>query len=196
MDAGSSDLRSAQMLWTLGLLEPSDLPEVATKSLVAGLDTPSLRILAGSDGEESLTLNKLFEQVLSEGGLSPLTRAEAARRYAAVISGCILRGDVTTIEGARIIGTAARRVDDRKFHDLDPFIYCESEYDDPELREHFEPDQRGGQPLGCSRRQESLDASTARGQPGSLQELRRHLCAREHRAFLLGDPFRNSSDSR
>src|SRR3954469_22432913 len=138
MDAGSSDLRSAQMLWALGLLEPSDLPGVATKSLVAGLDTPSLRILAGSDGEESLTLNKLFEQVLSEVGLSPLTRAEAARRYAAVISGRILRGEVTPIEGARLIVAADRRVDDRNFHDLDPFIYCESEYDDPERRDHFD----------------------------------------------------------
>jgi hypothetical protein len=138
MNAGSSDLRSAQVLWTLGVLEPSDLPEIATKSLVAGFDTPSLRILAGSDGEESLTLNSLFEQVLSELGVSPLTRAEAARRYAAVISEQILRGEVTPIEGARMIVAADRSVDDGNFHDLDAFIDCESEYNDPEMREHFD----------------------------------------------------------
>src|SRR2546423_1266730 len=75
MDAGSTDLRTAQILWTLGFLLPSALPEVATKGLIAGLDTPSLRSLAGSQGEESATLDNLFEQALSDAGLARMTRA-------------------------------------------------------------------------------------------------------------------------
>ncbi|MFL5407223.1 MAG: hypothetical protein ACJ79O_15390, partial [Myxococcales bacterium] len=134
MSASSNQVRNAQILWTLGFLGPDELPEIATKALVAGLDTPSLRCLAGSDGEDSPTLNKLFEEVLSELGLAGMTRADAARRYAAMVSGQILRGEVSPIEGARLIVGAARRVDERNFHDLDPFIYCESEYDDSELR--------------------------------------------------------------
>jgi hypothetical protein len=43
MSASANHARNAQILWTLGLLRPDELPEIATKALVPGLDTPSLR---------------------------------------------------------------------------------------------------------------------------------------------------------
>jgi hypothetical protein len=86
MVSTSSELARAQVLWTLQLTASSDLPEVATKALAAGGNMPSIRVLAGSQGQESRVLVDLFSRVLPEVGLPSLTPTEAIRRYTCVPS--------------------------------------------------------------------------------------------------------------
>lgn len=130
MASSSSELALAQARWTLHLLPDSGLPEVATKALLEGFDTPTLRLLAGSEGEEPRRLVDMFQRSMAEVGLDQLNQADAARRYAAFVSRQIVEGRVPPVEGARRIIAAIRSMDDaRSFHDLDPFIYAESDYD-------------------------------------------------------------------
>ncbi|GAC1431731.1 MAG: hypothetical protein NVSMB62_28740 [Acidobacteriaceae bacterium] len=108
-------------------MRASELPDVAVEALVAGNDTPALRNLAGADGEDSSVVAHLFQQVIAEAGIPTISKGDAARRYAELISQRIVTDRVSPLEGARLIIAAARRVDDSTFHDLDPFIYAESE---------------------------------------------------------------------
>lgn len=130
MASSLNDLALAQALWTLHLLPDSGLSEVAAKALLEGVDTSSLRLLAGAEGEEPRTLANLFQRSLAEVGLDQLTQADAARRYAIFVSRQIVESRVSPVAGARRIVAAIRSMEDAgSFHDLDPFIYAESDYD-------------------------------------------------------------------
>lgn len=118
----SSELAVAQVLWTLQVIANSDLPEIGTKALAAGVDTPSIRVLAGSEGEETRVLVDLFRRALEEVGLPSSTPTEAIRRCAVLVSQEIVEGSVSPIEGARRIIAALRSGNvNPSFHELDPF---------------------------------------------------------------------------
>ncbi len=123
------DLDLAEALWTLGLLSPFDMPDVAANALVQGHDVPELRLLAGLSKSETAEASALFARVLKSLGRGHLSRPEAAREYASRISANILGGKQEPFDGARAIWDAALRVENESFHDLDPFIYAASEYE-------------------------------------------------------------------
>ena len=139
MASSSSEIVTALVLWTLGLMPASDLPRVAVEALQDGRDSQALRSLAGADGEEGAVVTHLFQQVVGEAGILMLSKRDAACLYAEAICRKIVGGHLPPLEGARFIIVAARRVSDSSFHDLDPFIYAESEAESrPEEKEFFD----------------------------------------------------------
>jgi hypothetical protein len=82
-----------------------DLPALATDALVEGLDTPTLRILAGEPSIMFAEFDNrdLFRKVLEELGREPLPREEALWQLIRFRCWDILQGRVTPIDGARRI---------------------------------------------------------------------------------------------
>ncbi len=127
----------AEALFVLNLLSNDKLPEVAVAALVDGIDNRPLRILAGLSSVELQTAREFFTQALELLGRGKLSKEEAARRYTRFVARQILSGELSPYEGARRIWGASTKVD-TEFHDVDPFIYAASEYEDrPEDREFF-----------------------------------------------------------
>lgn len=132
------DLLHAQALWVLGLLAAERLPEVGVEALEAGLDSEALCMLASLTKNEEAEAPELFAQVLKELGSHVLSRPDAARIYATVISRQILSGDLSPQAGANKLWDASIRVNDPDFHDLDTFIYAASELQSrPEDQDFF-----------------------------------------------------------
>lgn len=133
------NLKSIQAEWVLGLIPTDDLPEVGAKVLSAGIESKSLRMLAGLDEHETDEARKLFEQALIELGCQSMEKAEALGRYAKIVSTLILASEVTPLEGARRIWQATRKAELNGFHDFDGFIYAASELEErPEAKALFE----------------------------------------------------------
>lgn len=61
---------------------PEDLPGAAIDLLIAGLDTPSLRMLAGADGSDGEAVRALLAAVVSESGRE-MPDIDRARRVVA-----------------------------------------------------------------------------------------------------------------
>jgi hypothetical protein len=118
-------------VWALGLLDPLRLPALAMRALEDGLDSPSLRRLAGADATEVPHVSALFAAALAEIGIVPPAPAVAARQIGDDVAGRIIRGDVDPLDGARFLTLVAREASKgRPFHGLDPFVYADSEVDD------------------------------------------------------------------
>ncbi|WP_374379367.1 hypothetical protein [Dongia sp.] len=125
------ELRLAQAYQKLGLLPDDQLAQkVGIEGLEAGLDTETLRILAGLTPDEAWEARKYFEALLEEFGLPALSTPDAARICASEISRLILSRELTPYDGAREIWEISRRVDTPDFHDFDTFIYAASEMED------------------------------------------------------------------
>ena len=90
-------------LWALGRLPSEQLPEVATDWLAKGLDSPSLRQLAGVGSPVMSEVGPLFEKVLAELEVAAPNKEEALmfldRHYAQQI----VEGTVSPYEGAQKI---------------------------------------------------------------------------------------------
>jgi hypothetical protein len=72
----------------------------------------------------------LFCRALSELGLTIPDKRTAALQYARCVSKLIVSGEVTPYHGAKSLWIASLAVAETSFHDLDPFIYAASEYED------------------------------------------------------------------
>lgn len=114
-------------LHALGQVTTDDLPEAATQALVAGLDSPSLRVLAGTTSKNAFELEELLERSLLELGLSCATEEEARRAVARYRAQQIVRGEIAPAMGAGLIW--------RLFRDYPPdvvqFLQLEDMYGDP-----------------------------------------------------------------
>ncbi|UFS59785.1 hypothetical protein [Subtercola endophyticus] len=64
------ELASWQMI--VGILRSEDLPDLATDALVRGVDSPSLRVLAGADADDVRESRDLFVDALAELNISIL----------------------------------------------------------------------------------------------------------------------------
>ena len=71
---GSWDMVAAK--WVLGLIPSEALPRIATDALEDGLDSPSLRDLAGDLHPTLGAAGPLFEKILYEIGVGSLTGRE------------------------------------------------------------------------------------------------------------------------
>ena len=84
------------------------LPAIAMTGLEEGLDTPSLRILAGMDKSDNpFEIEKYFKQMLNELHIELADKRQAALDYALIITDQILTGDEDIITGTRRIFTIA-----------------------------------------------------------------------------------------
>jgi hypothetical protein len=125
-----ADLDVAVCAWVLGLLDSKDLPTIATAALSNGMDGQRLRELAGLSPMDLADAGEMLESAIREVGWRLPGRRQAAVEYARCVAQLVLTGDVTPGDGARLIWRASLAVQDRSFHDLDPFVYAASEYDE------------------------------------------------------------------
>lgn len=98
-------LREALARRMLGRITPLDLPGVATEALVEGIDSPSLRVLAGLDIGPALggERDEYFRKACSELGLHFGDRKEAAIYLRELYLEDIRSGRVSPEEGCRKI---------------------------------------------------------------------------------------------
>ena len=106
-----------------GDLRAEHLPELATDALVRGLDSPSLRILAGHDPRDVDVARELFTDVITELRIPAQSRDEAIWCLVRRTAERILDGHTPPIEEARWIALyAAEAVEEggdlRRFTDL------------------------------------------------------------------------------
>lgn len=97
------DRRWIQARWTLGLVPSERAPAIALQALEGGLDTPTLRVLAGESNPRLSEVGPLFDRALGELGCTPLTREAAGEIITMRWARSIVRGEVSAYEGARAI---------------------------------------------------------------------------------------------
>lgn len=96
-----------------GELRSEHLPELAANALVRGLDSPSLRILAGQRPADVRDSADLFERALDELGFTVPAPDEAAWSLARVTAQQIGEGVISPVAGAdEIWRSAFHRVED------------------------------------------------------------------------------------
>ncbi|MFJ4467255.1 hypothetical protein ACIP2X_06985 [Streptomyces sp. NPDC089424] len=84
-EAATADLQDLAVLWSTGEAQAHDVVEAACAALVAGLDSPALRILAGyTRAEAAYEVPDLLPVALDELGLVFYPRDSEAGREAAV----------------------------------------------------------------------------------------------------------------
>jgi hypothetical protein len=116
--------------WILDLLPSEEIPGFATEALTEGLDTPSLRILAGFNNPILSEIGPIFEKALHELGVINYSRQEAALLLAHFYAKQIVDGTLKPYEGAsKIWREASDIVRQDNIHSLDPFIYWADEYE-------------------------------------------------------------------
>lgn len=112
--------------WALGLLPSDALPRLATAALEAGLDTPSLRLVAGELHPTRDETGVLFDEALDELGVDVPDRSRAALIVAKEYATQIADGIVSPFQGARQIWEL--HVDAEGVLELGPFVYWASEW--------------------------------------------------------------------
>jgi hypothetical protein len=122
-------IETAEILWELNILKPKDLVNAAVEWLVEGINSESLLLLAGLESEGMEKAPTLFELALRELGKPILSRKEALFSYARLMSVEILQGKIDPYKGAKKIWCASIGLDE-PVHEIDPFIYAASEYED------------------------------------------------------------------
>ena len=132
------NLEEAEVLWLIGTLTAQELTEFACVALDRGIDSRSLRLLAGLSASEYSEAAGLFNDALDELGRTKLSKETALRFYVRLISEQIVSGEISPEKGARYIWTASVRANIQGFHEADPFIYAASEIESrPEDYEFF-----------------------------------------------------------
>ncbi len=98
------NFRQELTTYTAGDRKTDQLPDIAIAALEEGLDTPSLRILAGmSKSDNPFELEKYFKQTLEELHIQLPGDRQAALDYAVLITDQILSGDEDIISGTQDI---------------------------------------------------------------------------------------------
>jgi hypothetical protein len=94
-----------------GQLAPDRMPQAAIDLLVAGFDSPALRLAAGLDGADPREQRATFGKALEELGELPLTREEVGRRLFRLWAERIDAGEVEPLDGARALWHLETRCD-------------------------------------------------------------------------------------
>jgi hypothetical protein len=123
------ELERLAEMYVFGILPAERLPAAAADALEAGLDSPSLRQLAGADDDDTESIRNLFNKSLNELGVPLPSPSEAALSIARRIAGDIVRGKIDPYEGARQIwGKIYVRFP--QLTELRPFVAYASDYQD------------------------------------------------------------------
>jgi hypothetical protein len=122
----------------LGLVGPEAMPSEATNALVQGVDSPSIRRLAGLSSVESDEARGVFQAALRELGIESPSPREAAILVATEIASRITDGTVSPYDGAKEIWDLVRLVPLEHFPEFDAFVYAASEWEEwPENQKNF-----------------------------------------------------------
>jgi hypothetical protein len=138
------ELAVAEALWVLGELPREDLPAVAATAMEVGLDSPSLRELAGLTPPELDTGWDRFEAALQELGRPRPDTATAIRRCAVTVAQGVVAGDVQPHAGSRrmwkLLGSRSEVRDSPELWErIGPFIGLASEWENvPSAREEID----------------------------------------------------------
>jgi hypothetical protein len=114
-------------LWALDLLRSGQVIELAVLALERSIDSRAIRHLAGLLDDSGEDLKPEFSDALRELKIGIPTRTEAARTLARFLSCELIQDRADAFETARMIGLISVAVEEDEFHDLDAFIYAESE---------------------------------------------------------------------
>ena len=128
--ATDSSFEETLSWWVLDLIESSHLAKAGVSGLEEGFDSPSLRVLAGLEKSESDRAEALLRQAAIELGVNVPDRPDAAKHLARRLSERILRGELDAFDGARRLAEISLAVESANFHDLDVFVYADSEAED------------------------------------------------------------------
>src|ERR1051325_2253452 len=98
-------LREALARQMLGKLQPLELPAIATDALLQGIDSPSLRVLAGLDVGPALggEREECFKKVCTELGIAFKEKKEAVFYLLELWLAHICEGRTQPYEGCRKI---------------------------------------------------------------------------------------------
>ncbi|MGH3296201.1 MAG: hypothetical protein ACRDP7_30830 [Trebonia sp.] len=101
-EAAVGRLSDAVALWRVGAAQASDVVNAAVECLVADVDSPTLRELAGVSPRESrFTLDPLVDQTLDELGADRLTDADLQRAALTAVLRRYQHGELTAAEAAQ-----------------------------------------------------------------------------------------------
>jgi hypothetical protein len=113
------------------------MPPAATRALLEGIDSPSVRQLAGMDGADSADVRATFRSALRELAIEFSSRREAAILLATEVARRITQGTVSPYEGATEIWGIVRSSRE-PLPELDTFVYGASEWEErPKSRNRF-----------------------------------------------------------
>jgi hypothetical protein len=115
--------------WRLKRLPGEKLPEIAQEALEQGLDSVSLRILAGEQNATISEQGALFEQILSELNTEIPSQREAVRCIVHYHAQNIISGNVSPVQGAEQISAVAYELIDAP-HRLSVFAVLIDNYDE------------------------------------------------------------------
>lgn len=120
-----SDLSLRMARYVLHDALPEDLPRFAAEALVAGIDSPSLRVLAGaSHADTPSELHALFRAAVAELGLTFPGRVGAAYSIMRHWARRVCSGETSTFTGATAIAAI--------FYEVEPELPCGAKtLDDP-----------------------------------------------------------------
>jgi hypothetical protein len=122
----------------LGLVGPEDMASEATTALLEGVDSPSIRQLAGMSSAESDEVRGVFQSALRELDIESPSPREAAILVATEVASRITEGSVSPYDGAKEIWHIVRRLPLERFPELDTFVYGASEWKErPEDQKNF-----------------------------------------------------------
>ena len=96
-------LKDSLAFYKLKLIRSEQLPELATQALEDGLDTPSLRLLAGEFNPVMSEVGPLYENVLKELNLELPSQQEAYYAIAKYYSKQIVNSELSPYDGAKKI---------------------------------------------------------------------------------------------
>ena len=122
----------------LGFVGADAMPPEATRALLEGIDSPSVRQLAGMDRADSEDVRATFRAALRELAIETPSLREAAILLATEAARRITQGTLPPYEGAKEIWHIVTSSGEH-LPELDAFIYAADEWEErPKARKHFE----------------------------------------------------------
>lgn len=125
----------------LGLVGPEAMPSEATNALLQGVDSPSLRLLAGlsnAAGAASDEMRGVFQAAMRELDIESPSPRETAFLVATEIASRIIAGTVSPFDGAREIWHIVGLLPLEDLPEFDAFGYAASEWEErPKDQKNF-----------------------------------------------------------
>ncbi len=133
-------LRQALVRLSIGDQPSEDLPDIAADALARGIDSPSLRLLAGTSRSDVREARDLFVEAMAELGVDLPDKAEGTLAMVRFWAGEMVAGTVTPYQGSRLIWWRGWEQLGRP-EDLTVFVGLASQWeDDPDGRGTYEQD--------------------------------------------------------
>ena len=133
-------LRLALVRLSIGDQPTEDLSDLAADALAHGIDSPSLRILAGTSKGDVREARDLFVEAMEELGVEMPSEAEARRAMVRYWATEMIAGTLTPYAGSRLIWWRGWEPLGRP-DDLTLFVGLASQWeDDPDRRPGYERD--------------------------------------------------------